>query len=97
MQMPLRKLCIAVVAGLGMLIATAIIPVRAADDGDDPGLNGISGGGIASNALTANAVGGNTTWPQAPAASALIASGLPLGELNGVVVKAVTLPQALEY
>src|SRR5262249_28050810 len=82
-----RKLGIVVVTGLGMLVAAAIAPARAADDGDDPGLNNMGGGGLSSNALTPIALIG---YPG-------MVSGSVLGDLNGVVLEAATLPHAAQY
>ena len=87
MQIPHRKLGIVVVVGLGMLVAAAIAPARAADDGDDPGLNNVGSGGLASNALTPTAL---TGYPG-------VVSGSALGDLNGVVVEATTVSRPTEY
>ena len=77
-----RKLRFAAFAGLGMLIGAASTPTLAT---------------TWPQALTANALATNDIHYQALTASVLIASGSALGDLNGVAVEAITLPQTLEY
>jgi hypothetical protein len=77
-----RKLRIAAFAGLGMLIGAASTPARA---------------GFHIQALAANGISTNGFHMQALTATGMIASGSALGDLNGVAVEAITLPQALEY
>jgi hypothetical protein len=77
-----RKLGFAAFAGVGLLIGAASTPARA-----DTHMQ----------AVERNALATNDIHLQALTASGLIASGSALGDLNGVVVEAVTLPQTLEY
>jgi hypothetical protein len=44
-----------------------------------------------------NGISTNGIHVQALTATGMIASGSALGDLNGVAVEAITLPQALEY
>jgi hypothetical protein len=81
-----RKLNLAALVGLGMLIGAMSTPVRA-----------VGGPGWCENALTANGFATNDIRYQALTPSGLIVSGSALGDLNGIAVEAITLPQTLEY
>jgi hypothetical protein len=77
-----RKLGLAALVSLGVLIGAASTPVQA-------------GGNF--QTIWGNALATNGGHFQALTSTALIASGSTLGDLNGVAVEAVTVPQNLEY